>query len=252
MNQELQGLRQSLHRKQGIGEEEQRHHDEIHDQLETLHIFQNRTNGRANGGEQDGNEKHEHQRDGQERGVIEPEPHEQTNDENGDSLNQGHGGPAQRPAEDNLQARNRRHQRFLQEPELAIPDDFDSGKHRREKNAHGNDSGSEKLDVIAAAGFGERRTKAKTQSQQEQQRLPERTDDARPRTRIALELPEPKDVDRVQRPLQTLRMMRICSDEEASSSRRVCPVKAMKASSRVLAWAFSFNATGAPWATILP
>ena len=189
---------------------------------------------------------------GKQRRAFKAEPGNQANHENNGSLKQRHRRASQRAAQRNLQARDRRDQRLLQESELAVPDNFDPGKNRRKKNSHGNDSRGQELDVISAAGLGERGAETEAQRQQEQQRLPERADDARGRAAIALELPQPENVDGSHRPLQTLRIMRMRSAEEASSSRMVCPVSSMNASSRFFACVRSFNSSGVPCATILP
>jgi len=57
-----------------------------------------------------------------------------------------------------LEARDRRHQSFLQEAELAIPDDLDAAEYGGEKNPHRDDAGSQKLQVIALTGTRKNRT----------------------------------------------------------------------------------------------
>ena len=77
---------------------------------------------------------------------------------------------------------HRSYQCFFQKAELAIPDQFDAGEDRGEQDGHGDDAGREKLDVIALAGLLKDRSEAEAERDQKQQRLAERSDDARLRS----------------------------------------------------------------------
>src|ERR1700730_15570602 len=91
--------------------------------------------------------------------------------------------PSVRPS-----TRDRRHQRFLQETELAVPDDFDPAEYRGEENAHRNDAGRQELQVVSGAGPRKRRTETISQRQQKQYRLAQRAHDAGTRAGIPFEL----------------------------------------------------------------
>ena len=46
---------------------------------------------------------------------------------------------AERPQKHDIEPRRRRHQGFLQKPELAVPDNFDAAEDDREQDAHRDD-----------------------------------------------------------------------------------------------------------------
>ena len=60
------------------------------------------------------------------RGVLKTETCHKTHDENYGPLNHRHRGATKHPPEDDRKPWNRRDKRFLEKPELPVPDDFDS------------------------------------------------------------------------------------------------------------------------------
>ena len=100
--------------------------------------------------------------------------------------------PPQRAADHDRDARHGSHQGFLQEAELAVPDELDAGEDGCEQDGHADHAGREELDVVALAGFLEDRTETEAQRDQEQQRLAQRSDDAGARADIALQLAQPQ------------------------------------------------------------
>ena len=104
------------------GEEEDRHDQEVHDQLKALHVLEDRADGGAQRGEDDGDQHHEDESDRDGEPAVRAEAGDQADDEDEHALNDGDGGAAERAADHDLDARHRRDQRFFQEAELAIPE----------------------------------------------------------------------------------------------------------------------------------
>src|SRR6516225_4292962 len=148
---------------------------------------------------------------------------------------------------------HRRHQGFLQEAELAVPDNLDAAEDGGEQDAHRDNARRQELHVVAAAGAGEGGPEPEPERQQEQGWLAERADHTGARAEIALQLSQPQDEDGVhRRPSHTRRIMRMRSIGAASASRMLCPVSAMNASSSVLPPVCSRSAAAVPSATIRP
>ncbi len=113
--------------------------------------------------------------------------------------------------------------------------------------------GVTKIEIVAGAGLGKGGPESEAQRQEENDRLAKRSNDARGRTGVALELTHAKNVNGSHRLRpHTLAILRMRSAEEPSSSRMPCPVKAMNASSSEEDSVCSLSAAGVPWATILP
>ncbi len=102
-----------------------------------------------------------------------------SDDENYHALGDGNGRAAESSANHYFRARDRRDQSFLEKPELSVPNNFHSRENGVEKYAHGDDSGSDEIDVASSAGFCKNRTKTETQSQKKKYRLTDGANDAR-------------------------------------------------------------------------
>ena len=91
------------------------------------------------------------ERERQRRGVRRPESGNQADDHDQQPLDDRDGRAAERAADHDLQARHRRDERFLQEPELAVPQQADAGEDRREQHRHADDARRDELQVAALA-----------------------------------------------------------------------------------------------------
>src|SRR5207248_3254904 len=123
---------------------------------------------------------------------------------------------------------------LLQKAELTIPNELDAVEDAGEEDGHRDDARREELDVVPLAGALEDRAEPEPERQQEQQRLPERADDARPRSEVAFDLPQPEHVDDRHHRLPRCHMAaiaRIASAPVAASARIDVPVSFRKACS---------------------
>src|SRR5262245_34331801 len=242
-------------REERARQKERRHHEKIHDELEALKVFHRRGDCRAEGSEHHRHQRHEYERFGRGGKPTRTEARDETNRGHDHALNQRDRGPAERPANHDRQAGDRRHERFLQKSKLAVPDQFDTVEDRREKNGHADHARRQKLDVAALPCALKHRPEAKAQRNQEQQRLPKRSDDPRAGSSVPLQLAQPEHANHVdghRRPLHIFAMLRIWSSGLPCSSRIVVPVSVRNASSRVLVEVRCFKAAADPSATILP
>ena len=99
----------------------------------------------ADRGEHQRDQEHEHQGERGEQHVVDAEAGDQADHQDDDALQQRRGRAAQRAAEHDGEPWHRCHQGFLEEAELAVPDDFYPAEHRVEDDAHCNDAGRHEL-----------------------------------------------------------------------------------------------------------
>ena len=186
--------------------------------------------------------------------LVDAESGQQTNHDDHQALEKSHRRPTQSTPGHNQDARNGRNQSLLQKPELAVPDQLDSGEDRGEQNAHADNARREELDIVALSGSLKNGPEAESQREQKQKRLSQRRDNARARTEVTLDLAQPQNVDRAHErfPRNMRAILRIWSMEPASSSRIVEPVSFRNAFSSVSAPVCSLSSAAVPWATILP
>ena len=132
---------------------------------------------------------------GSSRVVLDTKAGDQAKAEDDKSLDHCDCRAAERPAKDDLDAGDRRDEGLFQEAELLVPEYLDAGKHRGKQDGHRDDARGEELDVIAVAGFLVSGTEPKSHREEKEERLGQGGEDAGARAAVALELPEPEDVD---------------------------------------------------------
>ena len=130
------GLGQIRQRKQCSREKENRQHHEVHDQLEALHVLEDRAKRRAQRREHDGDQPMNRNASGNIARVRRPKTGDQTDHEDQRALNHRDSGSAERSADHDFNARHGRDQRFFEEAELAVPKHGDPGEDRGKKNGH--------------------------------------------------------------------------------------------------------------------
>lgn len=166
-------------REERTGEEEERHDDEVHDQLEALEIFEDRGDGCAEGCKKQRDEEHEADRGGEHSPAFRPEAGDEADHKHDHALHDGDRGAAERAADHDVEARDRGDECFLEEPELPVPDDFHAREDAGKENAHGDDTRREELQVVASPRLLVDGPKPEAEGEQEQQRLAKGSDDAR-------------------------------------------------------------------------
>src|SRR5215471_10787581 len=144
---------QVLQRVEGAGEEEDGHHEEVHDELEALHVFERGADGGAQGGEGAGDQRHEEQRNGQRRRRGDAEAGDEADGHNEQPLQHGHGSGAESAAEHDVEAGDRSHQRLFEKAELPVPEQAHAGEDGTEQDGHADHPGSDELEVAALSGL---------------------------------------------------------------------------------------------------
>jgi len=121
MGQQRQRRRQVGQRVEGARQKEDRHHQEVHGELEPLHILQAGPDHRPQRGEDDRNQRHEQKPEQHPANPIRTEPGDQADDQDERALHQSVRGPAEGAAGHYPESRYGRYERLFQEPELPVP-----------------------------------------------------------------------------------------------------------------------------------
>jgi len=166
-----QRRRHLAERKQCSRQEEQRQHQEIHDQRESLEIGHDARYHCAQRGEEHRDQHHIDHEQRQLRNRVRPESQGQTHHDHDASLHQCHGCPARGTSEHDEPSRHRCDQGFLDKSELLVPDQLDAREHGTEQDPHADDTRGEKLQVIALPRPPVDTPEAKAEREQVQQWL---------------------------------------------------------------------------------
>jgi len=144
-----QGTWQIANRKKRARKEEEWHDDEVHDDLEALHILDLRCDCRSGCCEQRGYEEHYAESSDQLDDIFWTESSDHRNDKNDNALERGYGGSAQCSAEHDMKTWHRSDQRFFEESELPIPYEIDTGEDSGKDDAHRDDTRRQETDIAA-------------------------------------------------------------------------------------------------------
>src|SRR5258705_11412958 len=109
----------------GAGKKEHGHHKEIRGEVKTLHVFDHRTQRHSKRSERDGNHGYEAESRHEVDPVLWPETRENADQKNQCSLDDADSCSAERASYHEIDSRHRRNQGFLEESELAIPQNGD-------------------------------------------------------------------------------------------------------------------------------
>ena len=121
-------------REHGAGEKVDRHHQEVHDELKSLHVLKAGTEDHAQRREEQSDQHHES--DGHRNGepIRRPEAGDEANNQNQQPLDDSYCTAAQGAADHDLNARHRSHQRLFKKSKLAVPQ-AGRGRKRLKKRA---------------------------------------------------------------------------------------------------------------------
>ncbi len=148
--------------------EEDRHDEEIHDQRKALHVLDERTDGCSEGGEygRDGGDKEE-RRTGERANSRGRKPAtRQTVRNKRHWMAATVAPPSVRPIM-MCRPRNGADQRFLQEPELPVPQNRDAGKDGTEEDGHADDAGSDELQIASTGRPGRKRARIRSRERED-------------------------------------------------------------------------------------
>ena len=169
-----ENTRQTGQWKKRAGEKEKWHDQKVYNERKALHIVQLGSQHCAESGEEKREQKHKNKSQ-RKAGPDRFKSNQKCDEKNDNALKHGDRRSAKRPAEHDVETRNRRDQCLFQKAKLLVPDNFNAGKNRREHYGHTNNSGCQKLHIVALAGFGENRAETKAERQQKQNRLRQRS-----------------------------------------------------------------------------
>ena len=242
------GFRQAFEGKQCTGKKEKGHDQKVNNNLKTLHVFYKGCNGRSEGCKCYGDEYHVEKGERHHGYGCGPEPNNDREQKDNQALYHCNGSTTEGSAKHNFETRHRCNQRLLEEPETPVPQDFNTGKGSREEDAHSDDAWRQELDIITASSLRIDWSKTESKGYKEKEGLPQGSYNTRFGPEVALQLPEPEDIDDLHRRClpNILRRVRICSRLFGSSSLISRPVRAINAPSRELVPVWFFNSSSVP------
>src|SRR5438128_9818909 len=151
-----------------------------------MNMLELRSDRDAEAGKNDGRHYHKNQSKRQCEPIYGAKPCDQTDDENEQALERCDGRSAERFADHHGDSRHRGDECFFQKSELTIPQKSDTRKNGRKEHRHSDHTGSDELKIAAVTRLLKDWPEAETEHEQIQQRLAQRCDYHRPRTRVSL------------------------------------------------------------------
>ncbi len=134
------------------GEKEDRHDEEVHNELKSLHVFNDGADGGAECGEDDRDHENEDEGSGNGEPMLRPKSGDEADDKDERSLDDGDGCAAEGAAQHNLNTRHWSDEGLFQKSELAIPQHGNAGKNGAEEDGHADDAGDHELQVASLSG----------------------------------------------------------------------------------------------------